>query len=119
MGKIAFRDAQQGMNSIRATAQSMIAPEGSIACIVDLLEDPEDARYNLKPEIEAVKKTANKCLQSAKGITEKFEYWHLVIMHLHQTSLSKRGMAQPSPPPLHETNANSWPLQVRSSRRKR
>ncbi|KAK3374692.1 hypothetical protein B0H63DRAFT_480744 [Podospora didyma] len=91
MGKIAFRDAQHGMNTIRKTAQSMIAPEGSIACIVDLLEDPEDARYNLKPEIAAVKKTANKCLDNAKAITAKFEYWHLVIMHLHQTSLSKRG----------------------------
>jgi hypothetical protein len=79
------------MNTIRATAQSMIAVEGSIAHIIDLLEDPEDARYNLKPEIDSIKRTANKCLQSAEAITKKFEYWYLVILHLHQTSLSKKG----------------------------
>lgn len=79
------------MNTIRATAESMISADGSIAYIVDLLEDPEDARYNLKPEIDAIKKTANKCLRNAESITEKFKYWYLVILHLHQTSLSKKG----------------------------
>jgi len=79
------------MSTIRATARSMIAEQGSIGYIVDLLEDPEDARYNLKPEIEALKKTANKCLTSATAITAKFEYWYLVILHLKKTSLSKRG----------------------------
>ncbi|SPJ91048.1 uncharacterized protein FTOL_13450 [Fusarium torulosum] len=91
VGRLAFLDAQHGMNTIRATAQSMIAVEGSIAYIIDLLEDPEDARYNLKPEIDAIKKTANKCLRSAEAITKKFEYWYMVILHLHQTSLSKKG----------------------------
>jgi hypothetical protein len=80
------------MSTIRATARSMIAEQGSIGYIIDLLEDPEDARYNLKPEIEALKKTANKCLASATAITAKFEYWYLVIIHLKKTSLSKRGM---------------------------
>ncbi len=56
------------MNTIRATARSLIAEEGGIGAIIDLLEDPEDARYNLKPEIEAVKKSAKKCLDNAQGI---------------------------------------------------
>jgi hypothetical protein len=79
------------MATIRATARSMIAEEGSIGYIIDLLEDLEDARHNLKPEIEALKQTAKKCLESATAITAKFEYWYLVIIHLRQTSLSKRG----------------------------
>jgi hypothetical protein len=69
----------------------MIEEEGSIGYIIDLLEDPEDARYNLKPELEAVKKTAKKCLDAAKAITSKFEYWYLVIIHLKQTGLTKKG----------------------------
>jgi hypothetical protein len=91
VGRLAFLDAQHGMATIRATARSMIAEEGSIGYIIDLLEDLEDARHNLKPEIEALKQTAKKCLESATAITAKFEYWYLVIIHLRQTSLSKRG----------------------------
>jgi hypothetical protein len=68
----------------------MIAEEGSIGYIIDLLEDPEDARYNLKAEIEALKKTAKKFLESATAFKAKFAYWYLVIIHLRQTSLSKR-----------------------------
>jgi hypothetical protein len=91
VGRLAFLDAQNGMNTIRATARGMIAEEGAIAYIIDLLEDPEDARYNLKPEIKAIRETAKKCLQNAEAITSKFQYWHLVICHLKQTSLTKRG----------------------------
>jgi hypothetical protein len=91
VGRLAFLDAQHGMNTIRATARGMIAEEGAIAYIIDLLEDPEDARYNLKPEINAIRGSAKKCLQQAEAITSKFQYWHLVICHLKETSLTKRG----------------------------
>ena len=91
IGRLAFLEAQHSMNNIRATARGMIAEEGSIAYIIDLLEDPEDARYNLKPEIKAIRDSARKCLENAQAVTSKFQYWHLVICHLRQTSLSKRG----------------------------
>lgn len=91
VGRLAFLDAQNVMNVIRSTALRMTATEGSIAYILELLEDPEDARYNLKPEMETIKKTAQKCLENAQQITAKFKYWHCVILHLKKTSLSKRG----------------------------
>jgi hypothetical protein len=75
VGRLAFLDAQRRMSTIAATAQRMIGEQGSIGYIIDLLEDPEDARYDLKPiEIKA-----------------KFEYWYLVLIHLKNTSFSKRG----------------------------
>ncbi|MCJ1359906.1 MAG: hypothetical protein MMC33_009909 [Icmadophila ericetorum] len=88
---LAFLDAQHSMNNIRGTARGMIAEEGTIAYNIDLLEDPEDARYNLKPEIKAIRDSARKCLENAQAVTPKFQYWHLVICHLRQTSLSKCG----------------------------
>ncbi|MCJ1401423.1 hypothetical protein MMC11_004636 [Xylographa trunciseda] len=91
VGRLAFLDAQHSMNNIRGTARGMIAEEGTIAYIIDLLEDPEDARYNLKPEIKAIRDSAKKCLENAQAVASKFQYWHLVICHLRQTSLSKRG----------------------------
>lgn len=79
------------MTAIRSIALRMIEPEGSIAYILELLNDPEDAQYNLKPEIAAIKKTAQKCLENSQQINQKFRYWYLVIMHLKETSLSKKG----------------------------
>ncbi|KAG7287629.1 hypothetical protein NEMBOFW57_007142 [Staphylotrichum longicolle] len=91
VGRLAFLDAQSGMTAIRSIALRMIEPEGSIAYILELLNDPEDAQYNLKPEIAAIKKTAQKCLENSQQINQKFRYWYLVIMHLKETSLSKKG----------------------------
>jgi hypothetical protein len=89
LGRLAFFNAQDRMSTILATAKRMISKGGSIDYIVDVLQDPEDARYNLKPEIEVIKMTANRCLDSAKDITAMFEYWYLAIVHLRQTSLSR------------------------------
>jgi hypothetical protein len=84
-------NAQNDMNVIRANSEAMIAEDGSLFEVIELLEDPEDARHNLKPEIEAIKKSAAKSLETASGISGNFEYWHRVICHLKQTSLSQRG----------------------------
>ena len=92
IGRIAFQDAQHGMNQIQSIARSLIAQSGGIATIIDYLEEPEEARYNLKPELQAVRKSAQKCLQTAEFITSKFHYWYLVIMHLNYCSLTKSGM---------------------------
>ena len=89
VGRLAFRNAQQKMNAIQATAQSVIDKQGSIGYIIDLLNDPEDARYYLKPEIEAFKETVKMCLANATAIKAKFENWYLVILHLRRTSLFK------------------------------
>lgn len=42
------------MNSLRVTTESMIEDSGSIGYIMELLEDHEDAKDNLKPEIDRV-----------------------------------------------------------------
>ncbi|KAK7425622.1 hypothetical protein QQZ08_007945 [Neonectria magnoliae] len=42
------------MNTVHATAQSMISVDDSTRYIIDLPENPEDAIYNLKPEIDAI-----------------------------------------------------------------
>ncbi|KAK0750953.1 hypothetical protein B0T18DRAFT_485660 [Schizothecium vesticola] len=91
LGRQAFLEAQHSMATIRATARSLTAEQGSIGYIIDLLEDPDTARYDLKAEIDAVTASATKCHEAAKAITAKFQYWHLVITHLKQVSLTKKG----------------------------
>jgi predicted transcriptional regulator len=75
------------MNKINAVARSMMEDGGSVTYIVQLLEDPEDAKYNLKPELEEVKKTAADCRKECEEMKKKFEYWQSVILHLGQTTL--------------------------------
>lgn len=74
------------MVKVNAVARSMMEDGGSVSYIVELLEDAEDARYNLKPEIEALKTTAANCRVDCDEIRKKFEYWQRVIMHLELTA---------------------------------
>ena len=80
------------MNDIQRIARSLISESGGIGMIIELLEEPEEAKRSLKPQMVAIRKSAQTCLQNAKSITSKFEYWHLVIMHLNECSLTKSGI---------------------------
>ena len=91
------------MNKINSVARSMMDEGGSVTYIVQLLEDPEDAKYNLKPELEDVKKTAAECRKECEDIKKKFEYWLLVIYHLSKTTLDLQSkFCLPSVVPLIE-----------------
>jgi hypothetical protein len=79
------------MSTMNSVAQTMMQDNGSISYIVELLEDPEDAKYNLKPEMEEVRGKATECRKNCEAIKQKFEYWQLVILHLGQTALDLRG----------------------------
>jgi hypothetical protein len=79
------------MNKINSVARTMMEDGGGISYIVELLEDPEDAKFNLKPEMEEVKNTATDCRENCEEIKKKFEYWQLVINHLGQIALDLRG----------------------------
>lgn len=83
------------MNKINSVARTMMEDGGSISYIVELLEDPEDAKYNLKPEMEEVRNTATDCRENCEEIKQKFEYWQLVINHLGRTALDLRGRSRP------------------------
>ncbi|KAH8645552.1 hypothetical protein BGZ61DRAFT_542705, partial [Ilyonectria robusta] len=91
VGRLAFLDAQKRMNKINRVARTMMEDGGSVSYIVELLEDPEDAKLNLKPELDEVKKTAVDCREECEDVKKKFEYWQRVIIHLSQTALDLRG----------------------------
>ena len=78
------------MNNIHSAARFLIEKEGSIGYIIDLLEDPKDARYNLKPGIDQVRVIAGDFQKNAKAIIDKFQYWFLLICHLRRTILSQK-----------------------------
>jgi septal ring factor EnvC (AmiA/AmiB activator) len=91
VGRLAFLEAQKRMNSLRSISKTIISDRGRISFIIDLLEDIEDARDNLKPEMDALAKSAKDCQINAEEIGKRFEYWESVIIHLKQCSLSHKG----------------------------
>ena len=95
VGRAAFFDAQKRLNKTNTAVRSMMAEGGSISYIVELLEDPEDTKLNLKPELEKVRKTMTECGEECKATREKFEYWQLVILHLSRTAMD---LCKPLPP---------------------
>lgn len=88
LGRLAFLNAQNRMNKIKSITKSMMADGGKISYIMELLEDPEDAKFNLKPAMEDVKAKAASCGDEVTHIKEKFDYWHRVINHLSTSALT-------------------------------
>jgi hypothetical protein len=69
------------MNKIKSITTSMIAEGGKIGYIVELLENPVDARYYLKPAMEDVKAKAASCGNEVMQIKLKLDYWYRVVHH--------------------------------------
>ncbi|KAL8339740.1 hypothetical protein RB601_006042 [Gaeumannomyces tritici] len=93
-GRSAFLEAQKTMYSIHQAAQSMIKDDGSVAFIIDLLEDPDDAKFQLKPAMKGIEDTAQRCLEQITSLCKRFEYWHCVICCLNTNAVEGKGMAQ-------------------------
>ncbi|KIW00834.1 uncharacterized protein PV09_07594 [Verruconis gallopava] len=87
IGRLAFLDAQKRMHKISVVARSMMKDGGRLSYIVELLENEEDAKDNLKPEMELLKKQAADCSKECEEIQKKFEYWYYVINHLSANAL--------------------------------
>ncbi|KAF2002202.1 hypothetical protein P154DRAFT_618630 [Amniculicola lignicola CBS 123094] len=82
IGRHAFVDAQNRMSYLNSIARGMVGEDGNLGYIVELLENPEDAKHDLKPEIDRIKAAATLCLQSAQGLGRNVWYWNLVMCHL-------------------------------------
>ncbi|KAH7088202.1 hypothetical protein FB567DRAFT_333287 [Paraphoma chrysanthemicola] len=87
LGRSAFLEAQKRMSKINSTAFSLMEDGGQLGYLIELLEDPEDAKRNLKPAMQELKAQAEKCGHEVAHIQKKFEYWHLVINHLGTNAL--------------------------------
>lgn len=91
IGRLAFQNAENRMYKINAITNRIIEDGGQIGYIVELLEDPEDAKDNLRPEMEDLRSRAVECSEECRAIKEKFEYWQLVIFHLAKTASEHMG----------------------------
>lgn len=91
LGRLAFLDAQQRMFKINTNALSMMKDGGKISYMIELLEDSEDARVNLKRAMQAVKAEAADCGKEVHLMKEKFAYWHQVIFKLSREASEGKG----------------------------
>ncbi|KAH6640308.1 hypothetical protein F5144DRAFT_90241 [Chaetomium tenue] len=93
-GRQAFVKSQETMALIQKTSEGMIKDGGSVAYIIELLEDMDDAKKNLLPEIREVERCAQSCLTNLKQLCEKFEFWYLVIVCLKNNATESSGHAR-------------------------
>ncbi|KAK4154187.1 hypothetical protein C8A00DRAFT_33012 [Chaetomidium leptoderma] len=94
LGRAAFTQSRSTMDYIRKVASTLIKKDGQIENILEMLEDIEDARVNLLPDMAAVKKSTKTCLERVQRLTEDFQYWYWVICCLKNNVLNSQGIVQ-------------------------
>ncbi|KAL2167851.1 hypothetical protein VTG60DRAFT_718 [Thermothelomyces hinnuleus] len=82
------------MDYVHKAAISIIRNGGKVESILEMLENIEDARVNLKPEMQSVKRTAETCMERVRSLTENFQYWYWMICCLKNNVLESRGTVQ-------------------------
>ncbi|AEO57475.1 hypothetical protein MYCTH_49795 [Thermothelomyces thermophilus ATCC 42464] len=100
IGRSAFTEGRSTMDYVHKAAISIIRNGGKVESILEMLENIEDARVNLKPEMQSVKRTAEISLERVRSLTENFQYWYWMICCLKNNVLESRGDRTPPPPPF-------------------
>ncbi len=82
------------MDRIKTIAHSMIRNDGQVAYIIDLLEDMNEARMGLLPEIRRIEEVTQGCLTNLQELCKTFEYWYWLICCLKNNAVEVRGIYQ-------------------------
>ncbi|KAL2181910.1 uncharacterized protein P884DRAFT_274352 [Thermothelomyces heterothallicus CBS 202.75] len=108
IGRSAFTESRSTMDYVHKAAISIIRNGGKVESILEMLENIEDARVNLKPEMQSVKRTAEISLERVRSLTENFQYWYWMICCLKNNVLESRGDRNP-PSPFHSPASSPLP----------
>ncbi len=82
------------MNTITQISSRMISEGGSVEYILDLLEDPDDARKHLRSEMTAMGEQAQKSLDEINQLTQQFNDWYWVICCLKSNTFDGKGKSR-------------------------
>ncbi|KAK6538171.1 hypothetical protein TWF694_011053 [Orbilia ellipsospora] len=94
LGRVAFTDAQNSMHRLRGYTDYMIGTDGLVSNILEMLEDEEAARYDLRTAMEDLQENANRCKKEAGSIQGKFQLLLNFIMALQNAAIEKQNDTQ-------------------------
>ncbi|EPS41317.1 hypothetical protein H072_4800 [Dactylellina haptotyla CBS 200.50] len=94
LGRVAFTDAQNSMYRLRGYADYMIGTDGLVSNILEMLEDEEAARYDLRTAMEDLQENADRCKKEAGSIQGKFQLLLDFIMALQNAAIEKQNDTQ-------------------------
>ncbi|CAH0025620.1 unnamed protein product [Clonostachys rhizophaga] len=75
LGRKAFRDAESGMNRLSMVVQALCEPNGSIAKIIEAVEDPILAELDLPEQVKVLKRMSDACVADTSAVKERFDAW--------------------------------------------
>ncbi|KAF3091753.1 hypothetical protein TWF102_008731 [Orbilia oligospora] len=94
LGRIAFSEAQNSMHRLRGYAEYMTDTDGLISNILEMLEDEDAARYNLRTAMEDLQENADRCKKETNSIKGKFQMLLDFIMALQNAAIEKQNDTQ-------------------------
>ncbi|KAK6497606.1 hypothetical protein TWF481_012012 [Arthrobotrys musiformis] len=74
------------MRRVRDCAKNITGVDGLISNILEMLQDEDAVRYNLRTAMENLHENANRCVRETNSMHEKFEMLLKFVMAL-QTSI--------------------------------
>ncbi|EGX53053.1 hypothetical protein AOL_s00007g2 [Orbilia oligospora ATCC 24927] len=86
LGTRAFITAEEGMGGIKFQSKIIYTKLNNL---VEVLGDPDSARTSLRPQMTAIQKAAEYCLEQAKEIDGKFDAWLVHASDLHAICVSQ------------------------------
>ncbi|KAF3915695.1 hypothetical protein AA313_de0208692 [Arthrobotrys entomopaga] len=86
LGTRAFITAEEGMGGIKFQSKIIYTKLNNL---VEVLGDPDSARASLRPQMTAIQKAADYCLDQAKEIDGKFDAWLVHASDLHAICVSQ------------------------------
>lgn len=87
----ALAESKNDMALICAVANNHIDKGGSVSYIIELLEEPDDAKADLLPQVGEVTQLARKFLETIGRLCKSFEWLCLVIRSLRDTATEYEG----------------------------
>ncbi|KAL2061472.1 hypothetical protein VTL71DRAFT_6849 [Oculimacula yallundae] len=91
MGRFAFIEAETCMGIIRQFSK---VADNKINTIFAIIGSPMDAKKMLKPQLNAVKDSAQNCLQASQAMDKKFEDWLLYVCEMHAACVEQENTSR-------------------------
>ncbi|KAI0145525.1 hypothetical protein GGR57DRAFT_294914 [Xylariaceae sp. FL1272] len=89
LGRNAFNEAEECMKSVSMLAGGVVRLGGNIDDIIEAVEDPEMAEFELPDHVARLKEISTTSVDDIKAVKRKFDAWAEFVRAIHKACVAK------------------------------